>query len=230
MFGSGDFVSSLLDGQSSLFGHEEPAAPSLESVRRRELSRGAWVDHAPCWLQGDEELFVELAERVPWTQHRRPMYDRYVDVPRLIGQLPDFGRCLDVVSQVQQRLTAGYGVEFDRVGVALYRDGDDSVAWHGDQVARERPQALVATVSLGEPRTFALRPTGGGARLDYRLGHGDLLVMGGTCQRTWEHCVPKVRRAGPRIALMFRPSSTSSSPITAARTQPGWYEVEPSPN
>jgi len=194
---------------------------------RRELARGAWIDHAPSWLSGHEELFVELVENVHWSQHRRPMYDRFVDVPRLIGELPARGRCVGVVEEIQGRLDAGYGVAFDRVGVALYRDGNDSVAWHGDQVARERPQALVATVSLGEPRTFALRPKGGGeGRLDFRLGHGDLLVMGGTCQRTWEHCVPKVRRAGPRIALMFRPSETSSSPIDAARSQPGWREVD----
>ena len=208
-------MSSLLDGQSSLFGHEEPAAPSLESVRRRELSRGAWVDHAPCWLQGHEELFVELAERVPWTQHRRPMYDRYVDVPRLIGQLPDFGRCLDVVSQVQQRLTAGYGVEFDRVGVALYRDGDDSVAWHHDRLPVGIGHQTVALVSLGGPRTLRFRPAGGGRSRGFPLHSGDLLVVGDRTQHRHEHAVPKVASASPRISIVFRcPLPPSNEPPT----------------
>ena len=102
-----------------------------------------------------------------------------------------------------------YGTVFDRLGFALYRDGRDSVAWHGDQVARDLPEALVATVSLGEPRLFALRPKGGGRAVRYHLGHGDLVVMGGTCQRTWDHAVPKVARAGPRVSVMFRPAWAS---------------------
>ncbi len=62
----------------------------------------------------------------------------------------------------------------------------------------------MAIVSLGEPRPFRLRPTGGGASVGFELGAGDLLVMGGTCQRTWQHSVPKARHAGPRLSLSFR--------------------------
>ena len=66
--------------------------------------------------------------------------------------------------------------------------------------------AIVATVSLGQPRRFMLRPTAGGASIAFAAGRGDLIVMGGTCQRTWRHGIPKVAKiAGPRIALMFRP-------------------------
>lgn len=94
-----------------------------------------------------------------------------------------------------------------RTTAALYRDGNDSVAWHGDTTARDMDTAIVATVSLGQPRKFALRPTEGGASITYQLGRGDLVVMGGTCQRTWRHAIPKVAQAqGPRIAVMFRPS------------------------
>lgn len=192
--------------QPSLFGLGDPSFDaSFAELRRHELSRGAWVDHQPGWLVGHQALFDRLAESIVWEQHRRPMYDRMVDVPRLTGSVPEGAIGLDVVTDMGRALGDRYGVAFTRLGVALYRDGDDSVAWHGDQVAREMAQALVATVSLGEPRTFCLRPKGGGAARRFRLGHGDLLVMGGTCQRTWEHAVPKVARAGPRIALMFRP-------------------------
>ena len=99
---------------------------------------------------------------------------------------------------------ARYGVQLTQVGVNLYRDGSDSVAWHGDRVARELPEAVVALVSLGALRPFRLRPTGGGPSHAFLPGPGDLLVMGGSCQRTWQHSVPKVRAAGPRISVQFR--------------------------
>ena len=56
----------------------------------------------------------------------------------------------------------------------------------------------------GERRKFLVRPRGGGASRAFMLGHGDLLVTGGTAQRAWEHSVPKVSQAGPRISLAFR--------------------------
>jgi alkylated DNA repair dioxygenase AlkB len=46
----------------------------------------------------------------------------------------------------------------------------------------------------------------GGETLRRPLGHGDLIVMGGSCQRTWEHAGPKSTRVtGPRISIQFRP-------------------------
>jgi alkylated DNA repair dioxygenase AlkB len=214
-----------LQTQPSLFGHETPAVPVLDDgVTRLELGSGAWVDHAPEWLVGHQALFAELLTGVDWKHHRRPMYDRYVDVPRLMGAVPSVGTAPSVVAAVQARLLERYQIGFERVSVALYRDGADSVTWHGDQVARELPQAYVVTISLGEPRNFALRPKGGGLRHDFRLGHGDLVVMGGTCQRTWEHCVPKVSCAGPRIALMFRPEAMSSQSMSSQPVRPPLVE------
>ena len=99
-------------------------------------------------------------------------------------------------------LDAYYGPELGEplstVGLCLYRDGRDSVAWHGDTSGRQVRATIVAIVSLGNPRALALRPRGGGSALRYEVGHGDLLVMGGTCQRTWQHAIPKTARAtGP---------------------------------
>jgi alkylated DNA repair dioxygenase AlkB len=80
------------------------------------------------------------------------------------------------------------------------------VAWHGDTIGRGRSQdTMVAIVSLGYPRRLVLRPRGGGESLSVELAHGDLVVMGGSCQRTWEHAVPKVAHAGPRISVQYRP-------------------------
>ena len=104
-------------------------------------------------------------------------------------------------------LLDGHRIENATAGLCLYRGGRDSVAWHGDTIGRGRMEdTMVAIVSLGSPRHLLLRPRGGGATIRQQLGHGDLLVMGGSCQRTWEHCVPKsARPCGPRISIQFRP-------------------------
>ena len=112
-----------------------------------------------------------------------------------------------ILERMRQALSDRYGVEFDSMGLNLYRDGRDSVAWHGDRIAREIAEPLVAIVSVGEPRRFLLRPKAKGAGLGTRrlmLGRGELLVTGGTTQRAWEHSVPKVASAGPRMSLTFR--------------------------
>jgi alkylated DNA repair dioxygenase AlkB len=102
------------------------------------------------------------------------------------------------------------GEPFTTAGLCYYRDGRDSVAWHGDRIGRSSTEdTMVAIVSLGEARKLTLRPRDGrseGSTIAFPLGHGDLIVMGGSCQRTWEHAVPKTaRRVGPRISVQFRP-------------------------
>lgn len=197
---------SLLDG----FG--EATVGALDRMRRTELGDGAWVDVLPGWLTGADALFDRLATSVPWRADRRPMYDRVVDVPRLLSfyeqgrELPD-----PVLNEARDALTAHYreelGEEFTTAGLCYYRDGNDSVAWHGDTIGRGATHdTMVAIVSVGAARALLLRPRGGGASVRYPLGHGDLIVMGGSCQRTWEHAIPKTRRAvGPRISIQFRP-------------------------
>jgi alkylated DNA repair dioxygenase AlkB len=135
------------------------------------------------------------------------MYERMVAVPRLYATLGEDGAAPPVVAAMQTALSLRYGEEFSRVSLGYYRDGRDSVAFHGDRIARVLPNALVATVSVGAPRRFLMRPTGGGRSLSFPLGRGDLLVMGGSCQRTWQHAIPKSKSVGAqqRIAIMFRP-------------------------
>ncbi|MGF1597492.1 MAG: alpha-ketoglutarate-dependent dioxygenase AlkB [Acidimicrobiales bacterium] len=207
-------VAAVGPSQPSLLGLGSPAVDgTFTTLRRHELTLGAWIDHAPGWVDGHQTLFDDLLATLEWERQRRPMYDRIVDVPRLLGSLPHpaAGRAqLGVLDDMREALADHYGVELPRLGFALYRHGRDSVAWHGDKVGRELRQTVVATISLGEPRPFRLRPVSGGDGRRFDLGHGDLVVMGGTCQRTWEHSVPKVARAGPRMVLMFRPDWPSS--------------------
>ncbi len=187
--------------------------PLGSMVTRQPLGRGAWVDLLPGWLGGASSLFEDLLEQVPWQAERRQMYERVVDVPRLLSfygedhPLPHH----DLVA-AREALNAHYEAElgepFTTAGLCLYRDGSDSVAWHGDTIGRGKSEdTMVAIVSLGSPRHFLLRARGGGTTIRHVLGHGDLIVMGGSCQRTWEHAIPKtVRPVGPRISVQFRPS------------------------
>jgi alkylated DNA repair dioxygenase AlkB len=165
----------------------------------------AWVEHVPGWLAGHQLVFDELERATQWRQDERAMYDKQVQVPRLHATLPADGPVPNILQLAQRALSKHYGEAFERISLGYYRDGQDSVAWHGDYVAREMQRALVATISLGAPRRFLLRPSGGGQSLAWSLGWGDLFVMGGSCQRTWQHCVPKRKQAAPRIAVMFRP-------------------------
>jgi alkylated DNA repair dioxygenase AlkB len=241
----------LLDGDGT------GPAPGPLSPERTWLAHGAWVDVQRGWLAGSQELYDRLAACVPWRAERRQMYDRAVDVPRLQcfyaegADLPE--PALDTAREALSRhYAAELGEPFRTAGLCLYRDGRDSVAWHGDTIGRGKTQdTMVAIVSVGAPRALMLRPRGGGLRgfgprgggpraggpsgspsgggpsgggpsggspsrgstvLRHDLGHGDLIVMGGSCQRTWEHAIPKTAYSahsacptGPRISIQFRP-------------------------
>jgi alkylated DNA repair dioxygenase AlkB len=193
-------------------GDPGPALGRLgDSVHRTVLSRGAWVDHRPSWVVRSDALFERLVEVVPWRAERRRMYEREVDVPRLLCFYDEGEPWPDpLLEQARDALSAHYrgelGEPFRTAGCCYYRDGRDSMAWHGDTIGRSRTaDTMVAIVSFGAPRALLLRPRGGGQTLRFALGHGDLLVMGGSCQRTWEHAVPKTARpVGPRISVQFR--------------------------
>ena len=194
--------------QTSLFDSEEVGFDAaFGELERIQLDDSAWVDYAPGWVRGSDRLFGEVLETRDWGQRVRRMYDKKVREPRLTAPWGmHSGEPLEppVLEDMRKALSQRYGVEFDSVGFNLYRDGQDSVAWHGDRIRKEIEDPIVVLVSLGEPRRFLLRPRGGGKSTAFLLGKGDLLVTGGKTQRTWEHSVPKVAKAGPRISLAFR--------------------------
>jgi alkylated DNA repair dioxygenase AlkB len=207
---------SILDDVSTddRTGDGGPALADLGRARRTTLSHGAWVDHLPGWVEGSDAVFRTLVTDVDWRAERRRMFDIEVAVPRLLRWyaahevLPH-----PVLTDAREALGRHYrevlGEPFTTAGMCLYRDGRDSVAWHGDTIGRSSTEdTLVAIVSLGAPRALLLRPRNepGRGHLRFTLGHGDLLVMGGSCQRTWEHAVPKTAQTvGPRISVQFRP-------------------------
>ena len=194
--------------QGTLFGGADPDIDrAFGGLERRELDHESWVEYCPGWLRGADSAFEALCDGLAFTQRRVVMYDRIVDEPRLTwwwtparpGPEP-----LPALAEARRALSVRYGRDFDSIGFNFYRDGADSVAWHADRNRLWSTDPVIAIVSVGEPRPLLLRPRGGGSSRRYELGGGDLLVMGGACQHGWEHCVPKVARAGPRISISYR--------------------------
>ncbi len=195
--------------QPSLFAlDEEPKIDrSFSNLNRVDLDGGSWVEHVRGWVSGAERLFEELLAGIRWEQRSRHMYDKRVLEPRLTAHWnAASAQPLEppILEEMRKALSTRYDREFDSAGFNLYRDGQDSVAWHADRIAKEIEDPIVALVSLGKPRKFLLRPKGGGASRAFVPAAGDLLVTGGKTQRTWEHSVPKVAKAGPRISIAFR--------------------------
>jgi alkylated DNA repair dioxygenase AlkB len=207
--------------QASLLDIEDVPAVTVLAPARTQLTEGAWIDVQHRWLSGADALFERLRDCVPWRAESRPMYDRIVDVPRLLAfydegaPLPD-AALVEAKHALDRHYRVELGEDFATAGLCLYRDGHDSVAWHGDRTRRQprfgqsgrgaSEDTMVAILVLGAPRALALRPRGGGHAQHHVLGHGDLIVMGGSCQRTWEHAVPKTAKpVGPRISVQFRP-------------------------
>lgn len=189
----------------SLEGADRPARLALDAT--------SWVDVRRDWLRGADDVFDALVGAVPWRHESRQMYDSVVDVPRLTCFIDaDEPVPHPIIGQARDRLSAHYrgelrGEPLATVGLCLYRDGRDSVAFHGDRIGRSRNEdTVIAILSVGAPRTLAMRRRDVGPTLHrWSLGHGDLVVMGGACQRTWDHGIPKsTHELGPRISIQFR--------------------------
>ena len=198
-----------LTWQPSLFAVNDEVSidRAFSRLERIQLDPEAWVDHDPAWIQGADHLFEEVLRTRGWEQRTRKMYDTTVEEPRLTAPWnAESGEPLvpPILDEIRTVLSDRYERDFDSIGFNLYRGGDDSVAWHGDRIPKEVEDPVVCLISLGEPRRFLLRPKGGRISRVFVLGHGDLLVTGGQTQRTWEHSVPKVAQAGPRISIAYR--------------------------
>jgi alkylated DNA repair dioxygenase AlkB len=191
--------------QRRLFGAGAPTIDPVARFERRALDDHSWVDVARDFVRGADTLFDHLQAEVAWRQGRRWMFDREVDDPRLShwyeagDRLPH-----DALVAMRDVLGERYGVRFGAVGLNYYRDGRDSVAFHRDRELRYLDDTLIAIVTLGGQRPFLVRPRAGGASIDLSPASGDLIVIGGASQLGFEHGVPKVVHAGPRISVTYR--------------------------
>jgi alkylated DNA repair dioxygenase AlkB len=191
-----------------LFDHQQTlGVAGFAGARRLSLNATAHLEHVPAFLRGDAELFQQLREGLTWHEAKREMYERTVAVPRLLASVPEDGPGHPVLDEISAALSERYRRPVDRVSLALYRNGRDSVAYHGDRMGEQVADCVVAILSLRGPRRLRIRPKQGAeGALAFDLGYGDLLVMAGSCQRDYEHCVPKVADAPPRMSVMFRSS------------------------
>ncbi len=241
--------------QLSLSDQFEPRPDlTFASCRRIELGVGAWLDFAPGWLSGHLNLMNELIATCDWQRHRRTMFDRVVEVPRLVAAAPGSAEVLnwdraevevqrsratqarkrgafEFLAELATVLSSRYRRRLGSISLGYYRDGRDSVSFHGDKLGVLRDDTAVAIVSVGEARRFLLRAATGGPSRGFLCGGGDLMVMGGTCQRTFEHAVPKAKTSGPRIAIMFRERVPQRIPLGARKPvaqvplkRTGWFK------
>ncbi len=187
---------------------------------RIALAAGAWLDLDARWLPADEadDTLAALREEVAWEQREIVLFGRRILQPRLIAWAGDLGyrysgqtleprAVTPAVDRLLARVRRQAGVPFNHVLLNRYRSGEDSMGLHADDEPELGPDPVVATVSLGATRRFVVRPRRkrDPGRHDLQLGHGALLVMGGTCQRHYVHGVPRQAGVtGERISLTFR--------------------------
>lgn len=178
---------------------------SFASARRVRLDETSWVDHVPGWLGGDGALMDLLRELMPWEQRTRWMYDKKVDEPRLTAEFPVIADAPHpVFGYLAGALAAHYGTPYERLWMNWYRDHNDGTGWHADRPANRKPEAVIPVLSLGATRRFLIRPIGGGSSTAFTVSGGDLIVMGGRCQKDWQHMVPKQKTdAAGRMSLNF---------------------------
>ena len=191
--------------QGDLFAQGRAAVNPSSAVEHMDIDGRCWIELASRWLLGGDQLLEELAANLRWTRAERPMYGQMVEEPRLGAHLRSRSDGVPaVIDDMAAALGDRYRCRFNSVWVNYYRGGRDSVAWHSDRIGIDPADAVVAIVSLGGPRRFLLRPAGGGRSRLFALASGDLLVMGGSCQQDWEHSIPKVASAPPRMSVTFR--------------------------
>ena len=172
------------------------------------------------WLSPAEAsaLFDALRGAIHWENHPVRLFGREIPSPRLsswIGDPHASYRYSGLVRAprpwpaalvpLRSRLASDLGVEFDSVLANLYRDGRDAMGWHADDEPELGPAPVIASVSLGATRRFALRHRTGAPRLALDLPNGSLLLMAGATQSNYRHALPRTARpVGERINLTFR--------------------------
>lgn len=180
--------------------------PDVEILTDDALGRIVYR-HAVFDEEQTRAWFEQLRDSVDWRAERRPMYDRIVDVPRLVASYAlDDPKSPEPIRLMRSTVERFCEVAFNSAGLNFYRDGNDSVAPHGDHVERGPEGAPVALVSLGAVRRMTIRSKARPRRiLDRDLEPGSLLVMSYESHFNYEHGIPKTKDwVGPRISVAFR--------------------------
>jgi alkylated DNA repair dioxygenase AlkB len=183
-------------------------------IERLWLDDTAWVDVARGWLPDHERVYREVLEQADWQQPKNWRYEKHQPEPRLTAWGGSASQHPDLVAATRW-LERHYKVTFGGYALAQYRNGFDGQGFHRDDDMKWTENTLIALVTLGAQRPWYLRPRSHrnrhdlenkGATHDLHPSGGDLMVMGGTCQRDWEHSVPQLRDrlVGIRISAQWR--------------------------
>jgi alkylated DNA repair dioxygenase AlkB len=186
-------------------GLQVAADEAFSTATRIQLDETSWVDHVAGWLEGDSELMDVLMEQADWQQRSRWMYTKMVTEPRLTAEYPVIADApQSVLGYLAEVLAAHYKRPYTRLWMNWYRDNNDGTGWHADRPANKLDEAVIPVLSLGASRRFLIRAAGGGPSTTITTHGGDLVVMGGRCQKDYQHSVPKQRQAaGARLSLNF---------------------------
>jgi alkylated DNA repair dioxygenase AlkB len=201
------------------------------TVERTTLAPTSWVEMVPGFVRDAHGVFTELHDTVQWQQTGVLRYDRYVPERRLGAGVRSDAH--PMMHQTGLHLRSRFAVPFTGVAAILYRSGEDFQGLHSDREMRWLDDTLIAIVVLGTRRPFVLRPRAPGGVPVERVpagsdpndvvltpGEGDLLIMGGACQREWLHGVPAAPTDQPRISLTWRWTSKRGRPDT----NPSYYD------
>ena len=165
-----------------------------------------------------DRIFNRLLNDLAWKEEEIVIVGKRVKVPRLTCWYGDSEAVYqysgiihqplswtDDLLEIKQQLEQVSGHTFNSVLANLYRDGNDSMGWHADKEKELGVNPYIASLNLGDERMFRIRHNKTRSTLDLILQHGDLLLMGGSLQHHWRHCVPKTtKQKNPRINLTFR--------------------------
>ena len=167
------------------------------------------IEHRPDFIPADEAAawFAILRETIPWRAERRLMYERELDVPRLLASYRlDDPRLPAPLGEAADRVRAVVDAPFNAVGLNLYRDQNDSVAMHNDRLGDLVEGQPIVLLSFGHTRRMQIRAKRPPRRqLLVDLAAGSLLLMDYATQLHYDHGIPKEKvRLGPRISLAFR--------------------------
>jgi alkylated DNA repair dioxygenase AlkB len=172
--------------------------------------------YLPGWVGRPEQLYDDLVEQIDWEQNDITIAGRTTKIPRLTCWMGDAAYTYSGVrneprplpaalEELQGRLVAESAAEYNSCLANLYRDGRDSIGYHSDDEPELGPRPTIASISLGDRRSFHLKQVATGRRWTLELGAGDLLIMSGESQADYRHAVPKTtRQVGPRMNLTFR--------------------------
>jgi alkylated DNA repair dioxygenase AlkB len=161
-----------------------------------------------------DTYYNSLLNNTPWREYQMPMYDKIVTAPRTVawyGTREETGvntlAWTTELSELRSQVEKETGLMFNAVLLNLYRNGNDSVAWHSDKEHRIGSNPNIASVTFGQTRPFKFRHKTNKdvGQVEIPLHHGTLLLMSGTTNTHWEHHIPKsAKEMLPRINLTFR--------------------------